>query len=161
MSSNSNIIPEHTADREIVISRVVDAPRERIWEAMVDPDQVVRWWGPNGFTNTIERMEVRPGGIWKHVMHGPDGTDYPNCSVFKEVNKPERLVYSHGGGKKDGPGVHFLGSWTFDSLGLGTQLTLRMIFDSSSDRDVSVNEYGAIAGGQQCLDRLARFLASA
>lgn len=100
MSSNINTIPKDTSDREIVISRLVDAPRERIWEAMVDPAQVVHWWGPSGFTTTIERMEVRPGGVWKHVMHGPDGTDYANCSVFKEVNKPECLIYSHGGGKK-------------------------------------------------------------
>lgn len=161
MSSNINIIPEHAADHEIVISRVLDAPRKRIWEAMLDPDQVVHRWGPNGFTTTIESMGVRSGGVWKHVMHGSDGTDYPNCSVFKEVNKPKHLVYSRGGGKKAGPGVHFLGSWTFDALGFRTRLMLPMILDSSSDRELIVNEFGAIDGGHQCLDCLAHFLASA
>ena len=66
-----------TMDREIVISRVLDAPRELVWEVWTDPRHVVNWWGPNGFTTAIETMDVRPGGVWKHVMHGPDGTDYP------------------------------------------------------------------------------------
>ena len=90
-----------TSDREIVISRVFDAPRERVFEAMTDPKQVVKWWGPNGFTTTIHEMDVRPGGVWRHTMHGPDGTDYPNKSVFLEVVKPERIVYKHSGGKKE------------------------------------------------------------
>src|SRR5208282_5102482 len=66
------------ADREIVITRVVDAPRELVWEAMTDPWHVIHWWGPRGFTTTVETMEVRTGGVWKLVMHGPDGTNYPN-----------------------------------------------------------------------------------
>lgn len=61
---------EDTADREIVISRVVSAPRELVWEAWTDPKQVAQWWGPRGFSTTIEEMDVRPGGVWKHVMHG-------------------------------------------------------------------------------------------
>ncbi len=76
-----------TADREIVIARVIDAPRQLVWTAMTDPNHVVRWWGPCGFTTTIEEMDVRVGGTWKHVIHGPDGTDYPNSSVFREVIK--------------------------------------------------------------------------
>ena len=84
-----------TADREIVVSRVFDAPRELVWEAWTNPKHVANWWGPTGFSTTIEKMDVRPGGEWKHVMHGPDGTDYPNHSVFIEVVKPERIVYSH------------------------------------------------------------------
>src|SRR4029077_16534570 len=58
-----------TADREIVLTRVFDAPRELVWQAMTDPKHVVNWWGPRGFTTTIEVMDVRPGGVWKHVMH--------------------------------------------------------------------------------------------
>src|SRR5271170_6970154 len=92
-----------TADREIVISRVFDAPRELVWQAWTDPKQVVRWWGPNGFTTTIEVMDVRPGGVWKHVMLGPDGTNYPNESLFQEVVSPERIVFAHGGAREGGP----------------------------------------------------------
>jgi len=64
------------ADREITITRVFDAPREMIWDAWTDPEQNVKWWGPRGFTSTIREMDVRPGGVWKSTMHGPDGTDY-------------------------------------------------------------------------------------
>src|SRR3954471_663109 len=83
-----------SSDREIVISRLFDAPRELVWAAWTDPQQVVQWWGPKGFTTTIHEMDVRPGGVMRHTMHGPDGTDYANKSVFKEVVKPERIVYS-------------------------------------------------------------------
>ena len=79
-----------------------DAPRELAWQAMTDPRHVVQWWGPRGFTTTIQEMDVRPGGVWTHVMHGPDGTDYPNHSVFQEVVYPERIVFAHGGGKAGG-----------------------------------------------------------
>ena len=94
----------NTADREIVVSRVFGAPRELVWEAMVNPAHVTNWWGPRGFSTTTEKMDLRPGGIWKHVMHGPDGTDYPNESTFLEVEKPERIVYVHDGRKTGGPG---------------------------------------------------------
>jgi uncharacterized protein YndB with AHSA1/START domain len=148
-----------TADREIVITRVVDAPRELVWKAWTDPEQVVHWWGPKGFTTTIEKMDVRPGGVWKHVMHGPDGTDYPNKSVFTEIVKPERIVYSHGGGRRGGRGAQFEATWTFEALGDKTKLTIHMVFPSAADRDRVVKEYGAIEGGNQTLGRLAEHLA--
>src|SRR5271169_6856823 len=97
MSNESHV--ENSSDREIIISRVFDAPRELVWQAMSDPQHVVNWWGPVGFTSTIEKMEFRPGGVWKHVMRGPDGAEYPNKSVFKEIVPPERIVYAHGGGR--------------------------------------------------------------
>ena len=59
---------------------------------MVDPKHVVQWWGPNGFTTTIQEMDFRRGGVWTLVMHGPDGTDYPNYSTFQEIVYPERIV---------------------------------------------------------------------
>jgi len=138
---------------------VFDAPRELVWQAMVDPRHVVQWWGPNGFTTTIEKMDVRPGGVWMHVMHGPDGTDYPNSSVFTEVVMPERIVYSHGGGKQGGRGEHFVATWTFESLGDKTRVTIHMVFPTMADRDFVVKEYGAIEGGKQTLGRLAEYLA--
>ena len=149
-----------TMDREIVISRVFDAPRELVWEVWTDPKHVVHWWGPNGFTTTIETMDVRPGGVWKHVMHGPDGTDYPNKSVFIEVVKPERIVYSHGGGREGGPGAQFEATWTFDALeGNKTRATGRMVFASAADREHVVREFKAVEGGHQTLGRLAGYLA--
>jgi uncharacterized protein YndB with AHSA1/START domain len=150
-----------TPDREIIMSRVFDAPRELVWEAFTDPRQVVQWWGPNGFSTAIHEMDVRPGGRWRHTMHGPDGTNYPNASVFKEVVKPERIVYSHGGGKEDGPGISSEVTWTFEAQGDKTLLNGRMVFPTAAMRELVVKEYGAIEGGKQTLARLDQYLDTA
>jgi uncharacterized protein YndB with AHSA1/START domain len=144
------------SDREIVITRDFDAPRELVWQAWTDPSQVVRWWGPRGFTTTIETMDVRPGGVWKHVMQGPDGARYPNESVFSEVVEPEKIVFSHGGHRENGPGAHFVSTWTFENLEAGrTRVTIRMEFATAEDRDRVAREFGAVEGGEQTLERLA------
>lgn len=148
------------SDREIVVTRVFDAPRELVWEAFTDAAQVVLWWGPKGFTTTIHEMDVRPGGVWRHTMHGPDGTDYPNKSVFIEVVKPERIVYSHGGAKKGGPSVQFEATWTFEAQGNKTSLTLRQEFPSAEVRDRIIREFGAVEGAKQTMGRLAEHLAN-
>jgi uncharacterized protein YndB with AHSA1/START domain len=148
-----------TSAREIVVSRVFNAPRELVWEAWTNPKHVVNWWGPRGFTTTIEEMDVRPGGVWKHIMHGPDGANYPNKSIFKEVVRPERIVYSHGGGREGGPGASFVATWTFEALAADkTRVTMRSVFPSAANRDFVVKEFGAIEGGRQTLERLAEHL---
>jgi uncharacterized protein YndB with AHSA1/START domain len=150
--------PENTSDREIVISRVVNAPRELVWDAMTKPEHVVNWWGPNGFTSTIQEMDVRVGGAWKHIMRGPDGTEYPNKSVFREVQKPSRLVYAHSGSKKGADEIHFESTWTFEPAGNNkTKVTIRHLFESAEDRNKIAIEYGAVEGGNQTLARLDYF----
>jgi uncharacterized protein YndB with AHSA1/START domain len=149
-----------TADREIVISRLFDAPRELVWEAMTNPQHLVKWWGPVGFTTTIKEMDVKPGGAWTHVMHGPDGVDYPNYSVFTEVVKPERIGFTNAGGKEGAPEITFVATWTFEEVEPGkTKTTIHMIFPTAQARDTVVNEYGAIEGAEQTLARLAEELA--
>jgi uncharacterized protein YndB with AHSA1/START domain len=157
-----NINPAETnSEREIVMSRVFDAPRELVWEAWTNPAHVAKWWGPVGFSTTIETMDVRPGGVWSQVMHGPNGANYPNKSVFKEVIKPERIVYSHGGGRENGPGASFRGTWTFEALeARKTKVTIRLTFASAEERDFVAREFGAVEGGHQTLARLAEQLAS-
>jgi len=147
------------SEKEIVISRVLDAPRELVWEAWTNAKRVVNWWGPRGFTTTIEMMDVRPGGEWRLIMHGPDGSDYPNRTIFREVVKPKRIVFSNAGGKKGGRGVHFESTWTFEDVGEDqTRVTIRMVFESAKDVEFVVREHGAVEGGQQTLARLAEFL---
>jgi uncharacterized protein YndB with AHSA1/START domain len=146
-------------DREIVISRVVDAPRELVWQAWTDPQHVHHWWGPRGFSTTMKKMDFRVGGVWEHVMHGPDGTNYPNKSTFKEIVPLERITYAHGGGREDGPGASFTATWTFETVADGkTKLTGRMVFPTAEARDFVVREFGAIEGGRQTLERLAEYL---
>jgi uncharacterized protein YndB with AHSA1/START domain len=147
-----------TTDREIVITRLLDAPRELAWQAMTDPRHIVHWWGPRGFSTTIQEMDVQPGGLWTLIMHGPDGTDYPNHSVFQEVVYPERLVFVHGGSRPGGPEADFISTWTFEAIGDQTRVTIHMVFPSAAQRDIVVKEYGAIEGGKQTLERLSEHL---
>jgi len=149
------------ADREIFVTRDFAAPRELVWEALTNPRHVVNWWGPRGFTTTIETMDVRPGGVWQHTMRGPDGVNYPNHSVLQEVVKPERIVYAHGGRRENGPGVNFTATWTFESLTAETtRVTLRMVFPSAAERDFVALEFGAVEGAQQTFERLGEHLAN-
>ncbi len=146
------------SNREIRISRVFNAPRELIWTVWTDPNHVAQWWGPQGFSTTIEKMDVRPGGVWKHVMKGPDGTKYPNKSTFLEVVKPARIVMKHGGGKRGGPAVQFVATWTFVARGKQTEVTLHSVFPSAAKRDEVIKVYGAVEGGKQTLGRLGDYL---
>lgn len=146
-----------TSDRELVFTRTYAAPRELVYEAWTDPKHVARWWGPSGFTTTIEEMDVRPGGVWRLVMHGPDGVDYRNRIVFIEVVRPERLVYKHDPEKGSEP-VSFHVTVTFTEQGGCTQLTMRMLFPSPAVRDHVAQKYGAIEGAEQTLARLAEQL---
>jgi uncharacterized protein YndB with AHSA1/START domain len=145
-----------TTDREIVIIRIVDAPRELVWQAWTEPQHIAQWWGPNGFRTTIHEMNVTVGGVWRYMMHGPDGTDYPNRVVYREIVKPQRLVYDHSDDSPD-PSIHFLATVTFEDLGGRTRVTLHSLFDSAPARDAVV-KFGAIEGGEQTLARLAAHL---
>ena len=148
-----------TDPREIVITRRLQAPRELVWTAFTDPRQVVHWWGPDGFTNTVHEMDVRPGGVWRLVMHGPDGVDYDNRMVFVEVVRPERLVYEHGADVEDDP-ARFRTTVTLVEEDGGTRVTMRMVFATPEARRRTEEEFGAAEGGRQTLRRLAEYLAT-
>ena len=155
-------LAEHleTMERGILVERVFDAPRELVFDVWTNPKHVALWWGPDGFTNTIASMDVRPGGEWRFVMHGPDGVDYPNRIVFREVVRPERLVYDQRGDAEDE--AAFLGVVTFAEEGEGarqTRLTMRTLFPSAEVREMVKREYHAEEGGTQTLDRLGAYLA--
>lgn len=146
-----------TADREIVLSREFDAPRELVWRAYTDAAHAGNWWGPDGFTNTVHEMDVRPGGMWRFIMHGPDGTDYPNRITYREVAAPERLVFLHGEDVDDDPGA-FDVTITFHDLGGGrTRVTQRMLFATAAQRE-GVISFGAVELGNQTLRKLAEYL---
>ena len=146
-----------TADREIVISRLINAPRELVYEAWTDPRHMVHWYGPNGFTSTITECDVRVGGVMRMMMHGPDGTDYPNKMTYLEVVPPERIVCEYGAGDEPDPG-DFLQTVTFEDAGGKTQVTMRGLFASAAARDMVVEKYGAIEGGNQTLARLDEYV---
>lgn len=150
---------ETPAEREIVIRRTLNAPREAVFRAWTDPDQVVRWWGPNGFVTLTSEMDVRPGGVWRFVMQGPDGIDYPNRIVYREVAPPERLTYSQSDDAPAGAIEDaFESTVNFEDRRGATELTLRMLFPTTAARETAVRQYGAIEGGRETLARLAEHL---
>jgi uncharacterized protein YndB with AHSA1/START domain len=148
---------ESMSDRELIFNRVLDAPRELVFKAWTDPDHVVKWWGPNGFTNTNHGMDVSENGVWRFTMHGPDGVDYKNKIVFLEVVKPERLVYKHCD-DEDTESITFHVTVTFEAKGNKTDLTMCMVFDSKEELERVAREYGAIEGAHQHIARLEAYV---
>lgn len=143
-----------TADREMIIMRTIRAPRELVFEAFTDPKHISHWWGPNGFTTTTYSIDVRPGGVWRYVMHGPDGRDYQNKITYVEIVKPEKLVYLLGGGDGDLEDASFQTTVTFTEEDGKTTVTMRALFPTAEQRDLVIKEYGALEGGKQHLARL-------
>ncbi len=143
------------SDREIFHSRVYDAPRELIWQMWTVPERVSKWWGPRGYTTTTSKMDVRPGGLWEHMMRGPDGREYPNRIVYLEVVKPERIVYSH---ESYPP---FRTTITFEDQGEKTKVSMRMTFETADLRNKIAKDFGAVEGLQQTMGRLDEFLPNA
>jgi len=144
-----------TADREIVTTRLIDAPRELVFEAWTDPKHVAHWFGPNGFVTTTHSMDVRPGGVWRFTMRGPDGKDWPNVVTYEQVVRPERLVYLHG--DETEPDM-FHNTVTFDDQEGKTALTMRAVFKTAAARDFVARERGAVEGGQQTVSRLEQYV---
>ena len=150
---------------EIVITRTVNAPRHRVWQMVTQPEHIQHWWGPNGFTNTIFGMDVRVGGMWRFVMHGPAGyggapqdqcPDYPNWIRYTTVTAPAFMAYEHGGDDESKP--EFNASITLDDLGDSTtRVTLRLVLQSEAQREQLV-KFGAVEGGEQNLARLDAYV---
>ena len=141
-------------DRELILQREIPFARELVWRAMTDPEHVNQWWGPDGFRNEEVTLDFRIGGEWRYVMVGPDGTRYPNLSLFKEIVPPSRLVYDHG----DGQRVWFETTVTLEPTATGTLVTLRQLYPSQAARDEVVEKYGAIEGGKQHLAKLEAYV---
>jgi uncharacterized protein YndB with AHSA1/START domain len=145
------------ADREIVISRVIGAPRELVFEAFTEVRHLSQWWGPEGFTTTTQAFEFRVGGEWVFVMHGPDGTDYQEWISWTELDPPARLAMLHGESADD-PNA-FESVITFTPDGSSTRIEMRTVFPTKQLRDEAVEKYHAVEGGQQTLANLAAYVA--
>jgi uncharacterized protein YndB with AHSA1/START domain len=142
----------------MVIERTIDAPRELVFRAFTEPEHLIVWWGPAGYTNTFHEIDVRPGGSWRFVMHDPDGTDYDNFIRYVEVTPPERIVYLHGESEDD-PNP-FESTITLEDIDGKTRVTLRALFASAEIRDMVVREVNALERGKETLARLAAHVAT-
>ncbi len=145
-----------TADREIVISRVIDAPRELVFAAFTEVRHLSRWWGPEGFSTTTRSFAFHEGGEWDFVMHGPDGTDYQEWITWREIVPPERIALSHGESRDD-PNT-FASVLAFEPAGDETRIVMRTVFPTKEQRDEAVEKYHAVESGRQTLNNLAAYV---
>jgi uncharacterized protein YndB with AHSA1/START domain len=152
----TNRQPETTTDREIVIARTIDAPRELVFSAFTDVRHLSHWWGPDGFTTTTRAFTFHEGGVWNFVMHAPDGSDYPSWITWQEIAPPERIALLHGESAED-PDT-FEQTFTFADHGETTEITLRTVFPTAALRDRAVEQSRAVEGGTQTLAALAAYI---
>ena len=145
-----------TTDREVVISRVIDATPELVFEAFTEVRHLSRWWGPEGFTTTTRAFEFRVGGEWDFLMHAPDGTDYSEWITWTEIAVAERIALRHGEFRDD-PNA-FESVLTFAPEGSATRVEMRTVFPTAQLRDEAVEKYHAIEGGRQTLASLAAYV---
>jgi uncharacterized protein YndB with AHSA1/START domain len=142
-------------ENEYSITRVYDAPVKLVWEAWTDPKKAAKWWGPRGFTITTHSKDLRPGGIWHYTMHGPDGTDWPNKTLYHEVIPMKKLVYDHGGNDEQAP--LFKVTVTFDEVKGKTVMAMIMDF-GSPEKAQELKRFIKQAGGNSTWDRLGEYL---
>lgn len=157
MTDASHAEPTWSLDREIVLCRVFDAPRELVFRAWTEPEHLQRWFGPAGFSCVTHAIDLRVGGQWRFDMVGPDGTRYPNRMTFLQIKPPELLVFDHGGDQDDDP-ARFRVTVTFDVQSNGkTVLTMRQLHPSKAQRDATI-AFGAVEYGMSTMDKLDALL---
>lgn len=150
----SAVLP--SAARELVVSRIIDAPRALVFAAWTDAERAAHWWGPRGFASVSCAMDVRPGGRWRRAMRSPEGNLHVAGGVYREIVAPERLVFTYAWEDADGrPGLETLVTVTFAEHQGRTELTLRQSgFATMAACDAHRG------GWQSCLERFADYLAS-
>ena len=153
----SNVDYPWALEREIVLSRVFAAPRDLLWKAWTEKDQISQWFGPKGFVTTTHEMDARVGGAWRFEMRAADGTCYPNRVVYLDVTQPERLVYDHDSDEKDDP-RKFRVIVTFEEQhDKKTVVTMRQLHPTKEHRDAGI-AFGGVEFGYQTLDKLQEHL---
>ena len=155
--------PQHnvspTADREIVVSRLIDAPTALVFNAWIETKQLEQWWGPAGFTTAVHEMDVTDGGITRLVMHGPDGVDYPNKLVYTDILAAKRLSYMQtDDGDLDNDAAAFGVTVLFEEESHQTRVTMHALFKTDTERKRVVNGCDAVTSANQTLERLDKFL---
>jgi uncharacterized protein YndB with AHSA1/START domain len=158
-----------------VISRVFDAPRDRVWKSWTEAERLKKWWGPKGFTVTHCKIDLRPGGIMHYCLRMPDGNEMWGKFVYREIVKPERLVFVNSFSDKDGGiTVHpmsvnwpreMLSTVTFEEQGGKTKLTVQWIpLDTSTALERKTFEEGRESmkmGWTGTMDQFVEYLAKA
>lgn len=146
---------------ELSIGRVIEAAREKVFRAWTDPEVISTWWGPNGFTTPYIKVDLRPGGAFDTVMHGPDGTEYPGKGVFLEVSEPERLVFTDAFTEGWQPATPFMTTIVTFEESEGKTTCLATIRHWSAEDKAKHEEMGFQTGWGEMMDRLVVAMESA
>jgi uncharacterized protein YndB with AHSA1/START domain len=143
------------SDREIEMTREFDAPRELVFKAFTDPELIPRWWGQRNSTTIVDKLDLRPGGLWRFVQRTPDGTEHAFNGEFREIVPPVRLAYTFEYESMAGHIV--IDTVDFEEIDGKTKVITRSLFQSVEDRDGMLNS-GMEAGAAESYDRLAELL---
>lgn len=151
-------------ERLLIVERVFDAPRELVWKAWTDPEQLAKWWGPRGWATTNYKLELKSGGVWHYCMRGPEGAESWGKGVYREIVEPERLVYYDVFSDADGNTVEgmpgMLITVEFADRGAKTKLSSTAEFATAEQLE-SIIAMGVVTGLTETWDRLEEFLAGA
>ena len=149
MENKVNIV----GDREMKIESVLNVPIALVWKVFTDPVHIAKWWGPAGFTNTIDKMDVRPGGEWELTMHGPDRKNYRNKAVYLEIIPFSKISFDHFA-------PNFKTTINFEVQSDQTRISWQMLFETAELFDVVVKTFKADEGLEQNITKLKDYLAS-
>lgn len=144
-------------ERDLVVTRWLDAPRERVWQAFTQPGHLDAWWGPHAYRTTTHSLDFRVGGFWRYTMFGNDGSVYPNWICYQRIDAPALIEYDHGG-DHDAP-RHFSVKLSLVEEGGGTRVTIRLSFSDRAARDATL-DFGAVSGGMETLERLETWVSA-
>lgn len=142
---------EHPEDKLLRLKKSFKVSLQHMWEVWTNAEHIARWWGPEGFSNSIHQMDLKEGGEWRLTMHAPDGTNYPNRSVFKEILPLKKIQFEHFN-------PHFITSVFFEFKDGETHVDWQMLFDTADMRETVVKAHHADEGQKQNMERLARYL---
>ncbi|MGZ3803543.1 MAG: SRPBCC family protein [Pseudobdellovibrionaceae bacterium] len=145
-------------DNKVTYKRYFDVSVDLAFEAWSSHEHLSQWWGPDGFTITTKSINFSNGGIWDFIMHGPDGHDYKNKIQFIDIKKPHHILYKHLGDGEGSKDVNFESRISFEAAGEGTNITMEQIFQSKDELERVNKKYGAIEGGKQHINNLAKCL---
>lgn len=148
-----------TSKKELSIERVFDAPRQLVWDVWTTPEHIAQWYGPQGFSTSVESMDFQPGGNWKYVMRSPDGREMPIIGVFREIVEPEKIVTedAYPGKTEDGKDKFLITTVTFQEQENQCQLTMHILFPTEEDC-AQYEQSGAVWGWNSSFDRVDELL---
>lgn|SRR5690606_22589055 len=148
-----NITNNGFENRELRDVKLLNSPIDLVWEVWTNPEHIVNWWGPKGFTNTIHKMDFKEGGEWKFTMHSENGKDFANRSIFKEIIPHKKIVFEHFN-------PHFMTTIIFESRDTGTIIDWSLLFDTAEMREIIVKTHKADEGQKENFEKLESYLSS-